>query len=451
METIFALSTPPGKGGVAVIRISGPGAGAAIEKLSGREPGAPRQAVLRRLRDPETGAWLDEALVLFFKSPASFTGEDVAELHVHGGRAVVEAVLGALTRLPGLAPAERGAFTRRAFENGRLDLTEVEGLADLIDAETAGQREQALRQMTGALKEKAEDWRARLIAMSAYVEADIDFGEEEGDVGAGLGASILPGLGALKSEIEAVLADGYRGELVRRGLEIAIVGPPNAGKSSLLNWLCGREAAIVSEEAGTTRDVIEARMELAGLPVTMADTAGLREAENAVEAEGVRRALARAETADFRIVMAAVNPEGHEILGSFEEATPDDVCVLNKSDYLDSAPEQVPVAGLYGREFLPISVKKGQGLEELAALIEEKVRCLAPSLDNPVISRERHRIALQECVAGLAGAERWLAEDDVVLGGEELRQALRALGRLTGRVDVEELLDVVFRDFCIGK
>ena len=253
METIFALSTPPGKGGVAVIRISGPDAGTAVEKLSGKGPGAPRQAVLRRLRDPETGAWLDEALVLFFKAPASFTGEDVAELHVHGGRAVVEAVLSALTRLPGLAPAERGAFTRRAFENGRLDLTEVEGLADLIDAETVGQREQALRQMTGALKEKAEDWRARLIAMSAYVEADIDFGEEEGDVGAGLGASILPGLGALKSEIEAVLADGYRGELVRRGLEIAIVGPPNAGKSSLLNWLCGREAAIVSEEAGLWR------------------------------------------------------------------------------------------------------------------------------------------------------------------------------------------------------
>lgn len=451
-ETIFALSTPPGRGGVAVVRLSGSRAGAALEALSGKALPEARRASLRRLSDPVTGAWLDEALVLFFAAPGSFTGEDVVELHLHGGRAVVEAVLTALGQIEGLRPAEPGAFTRRAFENGRLDLTEVEGLADLIEAETAAQREQALRQMSGSLSARAEGWRSALIRAMAYIEAEIDFGEEEGDVGEGLSLRVLPLVAEAAADMEEVLSAGYRGELVREGLEIAIVGPPNAGKSSLLNWLAGRDAAIVSEEAGTTRDVIEVRLDMEGVPVTLCDTAGLREAASAVEAEGIRRALARAAEADFRIVIASVAPD-LQILGSFEDAAPDDVCVLNKVDLLDSGAEQAK--GHLGDKAvdgaLPVSVSSGAGLRSLEELIRGRVRTLLEGWESPAITRQRHRQEIGAAAEALRRAEAQLGAGDIVLGAEEMRQTLRALGRLTGRVDVEELLDVIFRDFCIGK
>ena len=435
MNTIYALSTAPGRAGVAVIRISGEGAREAVTALTGEAPGRPREAKLRRFRDPESGAPLDLGLLLFFEAPASFTGEDVAELHIHGGRAVVAAMLRALGHMHFLRAAAPGEFTRRAFEHGKLDLTAVEGLADLIDAETEAQRVQALRQMEGALGKLYESWRARLVKALAYAEAEIDFPDEEvpGDLLAKLG----PEIHALASEIAAHLDDGRKGERLRDGVEVAIVGPPNAGKSSLLNRLAGREAAIVSEEAGTTRDVLEVRLDIAGVPVTLADTAGLREAANAIEREGVRRALARAEAADLRLVLVAPGAGG-----DFSLAREGDIRVVNKLDLDAEVPE-----GAIG-----ISALTGQGLDALEAALREKIGAAYEAQEHPLITRARHREGLSDCAASLARAGQALeAGRDAELVAEDLRLAARALGRITGRVDVEDLLDVIFRDFCIGK
>jgi len=435
VETIYALSTAAGRAGIAVLRLSGPHACDAVLALTGVAPGPPREARLRRFRDPQTQAPLDRGLVLFFEGPASFTGEDVCELHIHGGRAVVAAMLRALSVLPGLRAAQPGEFTRRAFENGRLDLTEVEGLADLIDAETEAQRIQALRQMEGALGRLYEGWRARLIKALAYAEAEIDFPDEE--VPGGLTRKLLPEIEALAAEIAAHLDDGRKGERLRDGIEVAIVGPPNAGKSSLLNRLAGREAAIVSEEAGTTRDVLEIRLDLGGVPVTLADTAGLREAAGAIEQEGVRRALARAEAADLRLVITAPGAGG-----DFSLAREGDIRVLNKLDLGGDVP---PGA-------LGVSALTGQGLDLLEATLRERVGAAYETQEHPLITRARHREGLGECAASLArAAEALKAERPAELAAEDLRLAARALGRITGRVDVEDLLDVIFRDFCIGK
>lgn len=438
METIYALSTAAGRAGIAVLRLSGPHARPALEVLTGGKARAPREAMLCRFSDPETQAPLDRGLAIFFPAPASFTGEDVVELHVHGGRAVVASMLRALATLPGLRAAQPGEFTRRAFENGKLDLTEVEGLADLIDAETEAQRAQALRQMEGALGQLYEGWRARLMRALAYAEAEIDFPDEEvpGDLIAKLG----PGIAALESEIAAHLDDGRRGERLRDGVEVAIVGPPNAGKSSLLNRLAGRDAAIVSDEAGTTRDILEVRLDIGGVPVTLADTAGLREAAGAIEQEGVRRALARAEAADLRIVMVAPGAAG--IGNGFALARPGDLRVLNKVDLGAVVPDGV----------IGISALTGQGIDALEAALAEQVGSAYEAREHPVITRARHREGLSGCAASLARAEAALkAGRDAELVAEDLRLAARALGRLTGRVDVEDLLDVIFRDFCIGK
>lgn len=438
METIYALSTAAGRAGIAVLRLSGPHARPALEVLTGGKARAPREAMLCRFSDPETQAPLDRGLAIFFPAPASFTGEDVVELHIHGGRAVVASMLRALATLPGLRAAQPGEFTRRAFENGKLDLTEVEGLADLIDAETEAQRAQALRQMEGALGQLYEGWRARLMRALAYAEAEIDFPDEEvpGDLIAKLG----PGIAALESEIAAHLDDGRRGERLRDGVEVAIVGPPNAGKSSLLNRLAGRDAAIVSDEAGTTRDILEVRLDIGGVPVTLADTAGLREAAGAIEQEGVRRALARAEAADLRIVMVAPGAAG--IGNGFALARPGDLRVLNKVDLGAVVPDGV----------IGISALTGQGIDALEAALAERVGSTYEAREHPVITRARHREGLSDCAASLARAEAALkAGRDAELVAEDLRLAVRALGRLTGRVDVEDLLDVIFRDFCIGK
>lgn len=435
MNTIYALSTAPGRAGVAVIRISGEGAREAVTALTGEAPGRPREAKLRRFRDPETQAPLDLGLLLFFEAPASFTGEDVAELHIHGGRAVVAAMLRTLGHMHFLRAAEPGEFTRRAFEHGKLDLTAVEGLADLIDAETEAQRVQALRQMEGALGKLYEGWRARLVKALAYAEAEIDFPDEE--VPGDLLAKLEPEIHALASEIAAHLDDGRKGERLRDGIEVAIVGPPNAGKSSLLNRLAGREAAIVSEEAGTTRDVLEVRLDIAGVPVTLADTAGLREAANAIEREGVRRALARAEAADLRLVLVAPGAGG-----DFSLAREGDIRVVNKLDLDAEVPE-----GAIG-----ISALTGQGLDALEAALREKIGAAYEAQEHPLITRARHREGLSDCAASLARARQALeAGRDAELVAEDLRLAARALGRITGRVDVEDLLDVIFRDFCIGK
>ena len=433
-ETIFALSSGRGPAGVAVVRVSGNRAGAAASQLAGQPLPTPRVAALRALRDPETGETIDQSLILWFPAPASFTGEDVAEFHVHGGPAVVSGVLTALGRQEGLRPAEPGEFTRRAFLAGKMDLTQVEGLADLINAETEAQRRQALRQMQGVLTDLYEGWRTRLIRALAYVEADIDFSDED-DVPEHVSAQVRGSIESLSAEISQHLADGSRGERLRDGLSVAIIGKPNAGKSSLLNALAKRDVAIVSNIAGTTRDIIEVHLNLGGYPVTLIDTAGLRETDDPVEAIGVARARARAEAADLRLHLT---PFGEE------PALADDntLAVVTKVDLVDGA-----CTGVQDGRF-HISVMSGAGLGDLVAHLADWAGKALSGGESVLLTRERHRHALENCRAHLQAA---LVQPDLVLMAEDMRLAARALGRITGRVDVEDLLDVIFRDFCIGK
>jgi tRNA modification GTPase len=440
-DTIFAPATAPGRGGVAVIRVSGPAAGRAVEALGSGSLPPPRLATLARLTDSAGGEHIDTGLVLWFPAPRSFTGEDVAEFHVHGGRAVTAALLDALARLPGLRPAEPGEFSRRAFENGKFDLTEAEAVADLVDAETSAQRRQALRQMEGELGRLYEGWRERLVRALAYAEADIDFPEE--DLPSGLPDAVRPVLETLASQIADHLADGGRGERLREGIAIAILGAPNAGKSSLLNALARRDAAIVSERAGTTRDVVEVHLDLGGYPVLVADTAGLREADDEIEGEGIRRALLRAERADLKLAVfdATVLPAVDERTAALiDERT---IVVANKADRVPDLDPAVIVPGAFA-----VSAVTGQGLpallDRLAGLVEERFGLGG----GPALTRARHRSALEECREALMRA---LSAGYAELAAEDMRLAVRALGRITGRVDVEELLDVIFRDFCIGK
>jgi tRNA modification GTPase len=447
-DTIFAPATAAGRAGVAMIRISGPRAGSALDELIGKRP-APRVATHAQLSDRAHGHVIDDGLVLWFPAPHSFTGEDVAELHVHGSRAVLQALMALLARL-GLRPAEAGEFTRRAFDNGKLDLAQVEGLADLIAAETEAQRRQARRQLDGVLGGVTEGWRARLLRLLAHAEAEIDFPDE--DLPGGLIAALGADIDLLAAEIRAHLAD-QRGERLRDGLSIAIVGPPNAGKSSLLNALAKREAAIVSAVAGTTRDVIEVQLDLGGYPVTIADTAGLRalpassEGHEAIESEGIRRALARAEAADLKLlVLDATAGEPYEAVTRLVDAGT--LVLLNK---IDAAPHAQPiVAGPVWR----VSVRTGAGMAKLIeALTAETAKRLAQQDGAaPLITRARHRAALAECVTALERAHGLIASGAAPeLLAEDLRLAMRSLGRITGRVAVDDILDVVFREFCIGK
>lgn len=435
-DTIFALASGAGRGAVAVLRMSGPGSGPMLAALAGGLP-KPRMASLRRLRNPGSQEVLDQALVLWFPGPASYSGEDSAELHLHGGPAVVAAVGMALATL-GARPAAPGEFTRRAFLNGRMDLTAAEGIADLIAAETEAQRRQALRQADGALATLTAEWTGRLTRLLAHQEAAIEFADD--DLPTDLGEQARAGALALRREIETHLADGGQGERLREGVVVAILGAPNAGKSSLLNMLAGREAAIVSARAGTTRDVVEVRLDLAGVPVTLADTAGLREAGDEIEQEGIRRARRRAGEADLVLaVFAADAPPDAETLAWVK---PGALVVANK---IDLAPADEIIGGQVP---LSISAKTGAGLEALRAALSEAAQRLAGAGDAALLTRPRHRAALME-------AATWLAEAEAAplpeLASEALRAALRALGRLTGHVGVEDILDVVFRDFCIGK
>jgi tRNA modification GTPase len=438
-DTIFAPATASGRAGIAVIRLSGPAAAAALAALSCPVP-PPRRAMRARFADRATGEAIDDGLALFFPGPASVTGEDVAELHLHGSRAVVEAIIGILSAQPGLRLAEPGEFTRRAFENGKLDLTASEAVADLVAAETAAQRRQALRQLDGELGRLYDDWRDRLLRAAAHLEADIDFPEEglPDDIAAASGEAI----DRLATEIAAHLADGRRGEIVREGVSIAIVGPPNAGKSSLLNALAQRDVAITAATAGTTRDVIEVRLDLAGYPVILADTAGLRDARDPIEEEGVRRARSRAAAADLKVVVLdASRSDGRDAVAEMIDDAA--LVVVNKID----------IVGRAGRAAWPdgaiaISVLTGEGMPALLDVLGAAVRERFALGAAPALTRARHRTALEECLAALARAKGApLAE----LRAEDLRLAIRALGRITGRVDVEDLLDIIFRDFCIGK
>ncbi len=427
-DTIFALATAPGKAGVAVVRISGSLAALAGQTLFGALPD-PRMASLRLLKDRE-GRRLDQALVLYFQKNSSFTGEDVVELHLHGSVAVVNAVLRELSDMDGLRLAEAGEFTRRALENGCLDLAQVEGLADLIDAETEAQRRQALRVLSGDLGNLAGGWRADLIRAAALIEATIDFADE--DVPVDVTPEVNELLAGVRTQLDSEIAGVQTAERIRTGFEVAILGAPNVGKSTLLNALAGREAAITSEYAGTTRDVIEVRMELNGLPVTLLDTAGLRETEDFVEGIGIQRARERAEAADLRIFLSSADE-----FPDFEPL-PSDVVRFAKADTLDN-PENA------------ISGATGFGVSELVAEVTEKLSERAGR--SGIATRERHRVAMTRASESLDAARAVLAlgPEHYDIGAEELRTAIRALDSIVGRVDVENLLDEIFSSFCIGK
>ncbi len=447
--TIFAVSTAPGRAGVAVVRVSGRKAGSALSALTGRAVPPPRHASLARLRDPADGTILDEALCLWFPGPASFTGEDVAELHVHGGRAVVSAVLTALGSVPGLIPAEPGAFTRRAVANGKMDLTQAEGLIDLIDAETDAQRRQALRQSDGMLRRLYDGWHESLVRALAYAEAEIDF-PDEGDVPDALITSLRPIVSDVCEQMAGHLADGHRGERLRDGLSAVLVGPPNVGKSTLLNALARRDVAIVSDEAGTTRDVLEVSLDLGGFPVVLVDTAGLRMATGAIEQEGMRRARVRADSADLRIaVVDGRDPEvGRESLALLR---PGDFVLANKADLGDdAAPAMAGDPNVSAIQRHAVSAKTGLGLDRFLAAFEQAIAERWVASDVPVMTRLRHREAVTKAYDALQRSIE-ASDREPELVAEDLRLAMRHLGMITGRVDVDDLLDVVFRDFCIGK
>ncbi|GAB4523303.1 MAG: tRNA uridine-5-carboxymethylaminomethyl(34) synthesis GTPase MnmE [Roseibium sp.] len=447
-DTIFALSSGAVPSGVAVIRLSGPHTGTIVKGLTGRLP-QPRVATLASLHHPQTGEPLDQVLVIWFEGPRSFTGEDVAEFHCHGGRAVVSGVLGVLGDFEGCRPAEPGEFTRRAFEHGRMDLTEVEGLADLIAAETESQRKQALRQMGGALGTLYEDWRKRLIHMRAMIEADFDFADEE-DVPGSVADAVWREASDLHDEISEHLNRSRSGERLRSGLQVVLMGAPNAGKSSLLNAIAGRDVAIVTEEAGTTRDVIEIHLDLAGYPVTLVDTAGLRRAEGIVEREGIRRAEERGRGAD--LILWAVEPGGVEA-DNADGGLPKDLkahvpvwTVRTKSD-LETLPEQDSSGTI---KEIACSSKSDAGMSTLFSALTRFAEETISVGEAPLATRARHRRALKDCLTGLQTAVD-SGHLPAELRAEDLRRAADALGRITGRIDVEDLLDVIFRDFCIGK
>ncbi|MDX3809077.1 tRNA uridine-5-carboxymethylaminomethyl(34) synthesis GTPase MnmE [Bosea thiooxidans] len=429
--TIVALSSAPGRAGVAVLRVSGPQVRFVLETTAGIIP-PPRLASLRILRDAQ-GQVIDRGLVLFFPGPTSFTGEDVVEFHIHGSRAVLAVLLRHLTALPGVRLAEAGEYTRRAFEAGKLDLAAVEGLADLIDSETEWQLRQALRQMDGALGALAGQWRTQLLEAMTLLAAEIDF-SDEGDVEGPLQEEALRIGGTVLESLREALGSFSMGERVREGFIVVLAGPPNAGKSSLLNALARRDVAIVSAKAGTTRDALEVRLDLQGLPVILIDTAGLRESADPVEAEGVRRARALVERADLVLSLRGIDSEPYRAGGSTAQ-----IAVATKAD-LDGT-------------ILPgeraISVKTGEGLPELLVAIVASLRGLGRN-EPALLTRERHRVAVATAIAALersiesrGGPSELLAED--------IRLAVMALERLVGRIGVEDVLDNLFAGFCIGK
>jgi tRNA modification GTPase len=446
-QTIFALSSGRPPSAIAIVRVSGPQARAALATLAGKVP-EPRMASRVLLRDAGQQP-IDDAVVLWFPGPASATGEDIAEFHVHGGRAVLAALFAALSGFENVRAAEPGEFTRRAFENGKLDLTEAEALDDLIHADTDRQRRQALRQLKGLLGERATDWRARIIEASALIEAGIDF-SDEGDIPAELIAPALARIKSLRGEIEEVLAAQGRSERLREGLVVAISGPPNVGKSTLINQLARREVAIVSPHAGTTRDVIEVQLDLDGYPVTVIDTAGIRETADPVEQEGVRRARRRAAEAD--LVLWMIEAE-HEERGPAGDAPV--WVVRNKIDLYAASGVSLrgpagALRGAAGGTGFEISAGRGDGVAELIAGLVAFARDYFGSGEDSLIGRERQRKLLRETVHSLQ-CSITVMDNGEELAAEELRAAAHSLGRLLGRVDVEDVLDVIFREFCVGK
>lgn len=442
-DTIFAPATAAGRAAVAVVRTSGPQSGRAVATLAGKVP-KPREAALRTLRASD-GRPIDQALVLWFEGPSSYTGEDCAEFHVHGGPAVLASLIEALSAL-GLRLAEPGEFTRRAFESGKLDLAQAEGVADLIEAETEAQRRQALDQLGGALGQAQARWRDHLIEALAMFEAAVDFPDEE--VPADVAARAQPVLSLLIGELQDALADVHRGERVREGFRIALVGAPNAGKSTLLNALARREAAIVTSTPGTTRDVIEVPMRFAGYKALLADTAGLRDTHDEIEAEGVRRARAWAGEADLRIWVV---DGASDAAPTTPDLRPHDLCLINKAD-LDQGAETghaLVEARALGVEVLRLSAWKPDDVAALEKALERRVVEALAGAELPTATRLRHRELLSEALERLERARG--LQDELELAAEDVRLAGRALDRITGRIDPEDVLDRVFSSFCIGK
>ena len=442
-DTIFALSSAPGRAGVSVFRVSGARSKNIVQALIQTPCPAPRYAALRKLYNNEA-VLIDEALVLWMPSPQSFTGEDCAEFQTHGSPAVIEAMASALLAA-GARQAEAGEFTRRAFENGKMDLTEAEGLADLIDAETEGQHKQALRQMQGGLRGIYEEWRETLLDALAQIEGEIDFPDEE-DIPDALSHKAYPFLTGVIEAMEKGLSEADKGEAIRHGIDIAIIGRPNAGKSTLLNALARREAAIVSPQAGTTRDIVSINTILSGLPVRLSDTAGLRDTENAIEAEGVKRALNLAKQADLRIGVIDSSDMSAlpDILGQLEE---DDIIVFNKSDLVEGA---IPDVSRETLSALSINASDAEDIERLRALLEKEVTVRFSVGDEAGLTRARHKDCVRRAQASL---DRGLQNLGVApeLAGDDIRAALHALKELAGETDIESVFDRIFSRFCVGK
>ncbi len=431
-STIFALSSGSVPSGVAVVRISGRECFAGLEKL-GLCNLQPRKMELRQIVSPDDGELIDTGLVCSFPGPSSFTGEDCAELHVHGGRAVVSKLLETLSTLDDYRFAEAGEFSRRAFENGKLDLTEVEGLGDLISADTEFQRKQAIAQSGGAFRTKLESWREEIIRCRAYLEAEFDFSDEE-DVPDTMRDYIEDHVRSLCVEIKDHLSDGRKGEIVRQGLRVVLTGPPNSGKSSLMNALAGRDIAIVSSQAGTTRDVLECSIDLGGYLVTVVDTAGIRESDDEVESEGIKRALSQSELADLTIwLSSSVAPTEPD--AKMQNA----ITVVSKDDLND-----------VDEDLLSLNTVTEGGLDQFLGIIQNHLKSLTTNDNAVLVTRERHRFELNNCLNSLQRSLD-LVESNPVLCGEELRISGECLGRLTGFIDVEDLLDVIFSEFCVGK
>lgn len=445
-ETIYALATPYGYSGVAIIRVSGVHARLCLEKICNLSDCEPRRVYFHKLVSHVSRETIDEALVTFFQAPASYTGEDVVEFQIHGSIAVIKALLQELSSLDGYRLAEPGEFTRRAFENDKMDLTQAEGVIDLIHAQTALQKSQALNQIHGSLSGIYEAWRDRLVKILAHLEADIEFPDEDDPQDAG--SNIMPDIAEMIQDMNVHLSDNNRGEILREGLQVSIFGAPNAGKSSLLNALAKRDAAIVSELAGTTRDMIDVKLDLDGVPITLTDTAGLREklenkdAHDAIEHEGIKNALDLAERTDIKILLYD---------GLAEEPDPITLSLTDENSLIVISKSDKEIINQYPGPTITLSSKTGHGLNELLAKLKEQAFSKIVSSEAPAITRQRHRQNIQLCLESLQRAQSAVHSGMPELMAEDLRLATRHLGRITGKVDVEDLLDVIFNDFCIGK
>jgi tRNA modification GTPase len=442
--TIYALSTGPGISGVAVIRVSGKETATVIKKLTGKDLPAPRIATLRKINNINTSEMIDEGIILWFPGPHSYTGEDMAEFHVHGSKAVVTALHASIKVIENCRLAEAGEFTKLAFQNGKINLLKAESIADLISAETELQRKQAIKIMNGVSSNKFNSWREKLLKILSHIEAKIDFPDEE--LPKDILIKIKKSSDEISGEIKKTLGDQKIGETIREGFKIAIVGPVNAGKSSLINYLSKREVAIVSEIAGTTRDVIETHLNLDGYPVIVSDTAGIRESKNEIEKKGIKLALKKAEEADLKLVV--IEPKNVDFIGFLKDIfDKNSILVINKSDLLNrNLNDQIKKL-----EHVLVSIKNNSNLDILINKIKKKLHEKFISHGDILITRERHRQHLEQCLSHLENFKEKKSSLDFDKCAEDLRLATRHLGMIVGKVDVEEILGSIFNDFCIGK